>query len=166
MIVREEIAADIPAIRALVTAAFRAAPHASGAEAAILDAVRAAGALKLSLVACDEANDVLGHAAFSPVLIDGRNSGWFGLGPLAVRPDRQRQGIGAELVHAGLARLAGAGAGGVVVLGDPAYYGRFGFKATPGLLLPQVPARYFLALGLDGAIPTGTVAYHPAFTAT
>jgi len=164
MMVREETAADIPAIRALVTAAFRAAPHASGTEAAILDAVRAAGALKLSLVACDGAGDVLGHAAFSPVLIDGRDMGWLGLGPLAVRPDRQRQGIGGELVRTGLARLTTAGAGGVVVLGDPAYYGRFGFKATPGLRLPEVPAQYFLALALNGAVPAGAVSYHPAFT--
>jgi putative acetyltransferase len=166
MMVRDETAGDIPAIGALITAAFRGAPHASGTEAAIVDALRAAGALSLSLVACDEAGDVQGHVACSPVLIDGRDTGWLGLGPLAVHPDHQRQGIGRDLLRAGLAHFGTAGAAGIVVLGDPAYYGRFGFAAHSGLRLPDVPAEYFLALGLKQSVPTGTVAYHPAFNVT
>lgn len=163
MIIRAERAADIPAIRLLVTDAFRLAPHSSGTEAAIVDALRAAGVLTLSLVAAGD--EVIGHVAFSPVLIDGDEIGWFGLGPLAVRPDRQRGGIGAELVREGLARVRALGARGVVVLGDPAYYGRFGFAVHPALQLPGVPPEYFMGLGFEDAVPSGTVAYHPGFEA-
>ena len=162
MDIRDERAADIEALRAMVSEAFRTALHAGGNEAAIVDALRAAGALSVSLVA-DEAGEVVGHVALSPVVVDGRDAGWFGLGPLAVRPDRQRRGIGQRLVQAGLDRLRGQGARGVVVLGEPAYYRRFGFRADPGLRLPGLPPDYFMALCLAAPAPTGTVAYHPAF---
>lgn len=164
MIIRPEHPLDIPAIRALITAAFAGAPHSSGTEAAIVDALRNARALALSLVAVDE-EEVIGHAAFSPVAIDGQAGSWFGLGPVAVRPDRQRGGVGRTLIAEGLRQLRERGAKGCVVLGDPAYYGRFGFRADPALCYPGVPALYFQRLGFDGDGPTGTVAYHPAFTA-
>ena len=161
MQIRPETEADASAIAALTTAAFATAPHAAGNEAAIIDALRAAGALALSLVA--DAGGVVGHVAFSPVTIDGKDMGWFGLGPVAVAPDRQRQGIGAALIREGLARLAAMGAKGCVVLGDPGYYRRFGFEADPALVLPDVPPEYFMRLILAGTPPRGTVAFHPGF---
>src|SRR5690606_20299677 len=115
-------------VGALTAAAFAGVPYASGTEPAIIAALRAAGALRLSLVAA-EGQELLGHVAFSPVIIGGRDRGWLGLGPLSVRPDRQRRGIGSALVRTGLERLRRDGAGGCVLLGDPAYYRRFGFRA-------------------------------------
>jgi putative acetyltransferase len=145
-----------------VTRAFATAPHASGTEAAIVDGLRAADALSLSLVA-EHDGQVVGHAAFSPVRIDDRDTIWFGLGPVAVDPDHQRRGIGDRLVRAGLAELRSRGAAGCVVLGDPAYYARFGFVADPALRYPGPPPEYFQHLSFDGPPPVGIVAYHPAF---
>ena len=161
MLIRPETNADHEAIRALTTAAFAGAPHASGTEAAIIHALRAAGALALSLVAED--GGVVGHIAFSPVTIDGQDCGWFGLGPVSVAPDRQGQGIGGALIREGLARLAASGAQGCVLLGDPGYYTRFGFATDPDLVLPDVPPEYFQRLVLAGTPARGTVSFHPGF---
>lgn len=162
---RPETHADAAAVGALVTAAFLTAEHGSGTEAAIVAALRTAGALTVSLVAEDSAGTLLGHVAFSPVTIAGRDSGWHGLGPVAVAPDRQRAGIGGLLVRAGLDRLKALGGQGCVVLGDPAYYGRFGFRADPRLTYGGAPPVYFQALAFGGDLPLGEVAYHPAFGA-
>ena len=162
MDIRSEQPADADPIRALTTEAFATAPHSSGTEAAIVDALRAAGALALSLVAV-EGEQILGHVAFSPVTIDGAERGWFGLGPVSVRPGRQRGGIGSELIREGLRRLREMGAAGCVLLGDPAYYGRFGFANDPALVLEGVPPDYFMRLGFGAELPAGTVRYHAAF---
>ena len=164
MDIRTEVAGDREAIRALVTAAFAPIEHSSHTEARIVDALRAAGALHLSLVATDGA-ELVGHAAFSAVRIAGGPAGWFGLGPVAVRPDRQHEGIGTTLVRTGLERLRAEGARGCVVLGEPAYYGRFGFRARPELRLAGVPPAYFQALAFTSEAPSGEVMYHPAFSA-
>lgn len=63
-----------------------------------------------------------------------------------------------------LAELQRRDAAGCVILGDPAYYARFGFHATPGLTLPGVDPKYFMARAFRGPLPAGTVAYHAAFT--
>lgn len=162
MLIRPEQPEDTDAIRALTTEAFASAPHSSGTEAAIVDALRAAGALTLSLVA-SEGNEIVGHVAFSPVTIDGAERGWFGLGPVSVRPGRQRGGIGSGLIREGLRRLRESG--GCVLLGDPAYYGRFGFAADPALVLEGVPPGYFMRLAFGAETPAGTVRYHAAFDA-
>lgn len=161
---RVEQPADADAIGALITAAFQGHPHSAGTEAAIVRALRAAGALSLSLVAERDAR-LVGHIAFSPVTIDGRPGAWFGLGPLAVAPHWQRQGVGASLVRHGLQQLREQGAAGCVVLGDPAYYGRFGFRGQPGLVYPGPPPELFMALAWPGPVPQGVVAYHPGFEA-
>ncbi|WP_038364489.1 N-acetyltransferase [Bosea sp. UNC402CLCol] len=162
MPIRPEQPADAAAIRALTTEAFAAAPHSSGTEAAIIDGLRAAGALTLSLVAVED-DEIVGHVAFSPVTIDGTERGWFGLGPVSVRPGRQRSGVGSELIREGLQRLREIGAGGCVLLGDPGYYGRFGFAADPALVLEGVPPEYFMRLAFGAGVPAGTVRYHAAF---
>ena len=130
---------DAPAIAALVTDAFLTAAHADGTEAAIVDGLRAAGALLLSLVATD-GPALVGHVAASPVTIAGR-PGWAGIGPLAVRADRRRAGIGAALMTAALDALRARGLAGAVLVGDPAYYARFGFAAEPRPDRPRRPRR-------------------------
>src|ERR1700761_8569377 len=97
MQIRAEHPGDHAAIRSLTTAAFQDAPHTNHVEAAIIDALRTSGALTISLVAIDKAA-VIGHIAFSPVTINGEHLHWYGLGPVSVRPDRQRQGIGHSLI--------------------------------------------------------------------
>ena len=88
------------------------------------------------------------------------------LGPLAVHPDCRKRGIGGALMRHAL-RVAGKrGHAAVLLVGEPAYYGRFGFAATPALVYPGVPPQYFQALLLNGTMPSGTVAYHAAFEAT
>ena len=115
-----------------------AGPTATAAKPAILDALRAAGALTVALVA-EEGGEILGQVAFSPVAIDGTARDWYGLGPVAVRPDRQGQGIGQALIRAGLDRIRALGAQGCVLAGAPGYYGRFGFVADPRLQSPGIP---------------------------
>jgi len=136
-------------------------PYSHQTEVAIVDGLSAAGALTLSLVAVE--NDVVGHVAFSPVTIDGRTCDWYGIGPLAVRPDRQRKGVGQALMRTGLERIRERDARGCVLVGDPAFYGRFGFTARPELRLAGIPAEVFLALSFDGVFPSGAVQFHPAF---
>jgi putative acetyltransferase len=160
--IREEAPGDEPAVAALTAAAFGEAAHSSGTEAAIVDRLRADGDLALSLVA-DDTGRMLGHAAFSPVRITSGASGWYGLGPVSVLPDWQGQGIGSALIRSGLERLRATGARGCVVLGEPSYYGRFGFAHDPQLAFPGPPPEYFQRLVFAGEPPAGTVRYAPAF---
>jgi putative acetyltransferase len=162
MIIRSEIPSDIEEIRALVTAAFKGAPHTSGTEAAIVDALRDGRTLTISLVA-DADGELIGQVAFSPVSIDGKQIGWYGLGPVTVRKDMQRSGIGKALINVGIERLTAIGAQGCVVLGDPAYYSRFGFESDPYIRFPGVPEQYFQRLKFNGQAPSGIVEYHAAF---
>ena len=165
MIIRPENPSDVAAIRALVTTAFRDARHSAGNEAHILEALRTGGALTVSLVA-EDSDKIVGHVAFSPVAVSSHEVNWFGLGPLAVLAKYRRRGIGAALIQAGLERLKKLGARGCVVLGDPAYYRRFGFESDPGLRLAYVPPEYFQRLVIDGELLRGMVHYHPAFSAS
>jgi len=164
MWIRYETPADHDAIAEVIRAAFAMAPHASGREPGIVEGLREAGALALSRVA-DVDGRIIGHVALSAVTLDDGSQGWFGLGPVAVLPAHQGNGVGSALVRAALADLPALGARGCVVLGDPAYYTRFGFEATGSLRYEDAPAEYFLALGLDDApLPRARVAYHPAFS--
>ena len=164
MIIRDEMVNDGSAIRSVVAAAFKDMPFSRQTETAIVEALRRTGAMTISLVACDE-DAVIGHIAFSPVQIDGRDQGWFGLGPVAVRPDKQRRGVGASLIREGLRRLEMCGAKGCVVLGDPAYYRRFGFRTSPDLHLANVPPDHFMALPFGKGMPSGEARYTAAFDA-
>jgi putative acetyltransferase len=165
MEIRFEQSEDLAAIRTLTFAAFGNAPHSTQTEAAIIDALRAAGALTISLVAVD-AEVLVGHVAFSPVTINGEVSGWYGLGPVSVRPDRQRKGVGRALIQTGLDHLRAMNAQGCVVLGDPLYYGRFGFISDPNLRYGNVPPEYFQRLALSDEVPKGEVLFHPGFDAS
>lgn len=162
MNVRAEAPADIGAIHELTETAFQDAPHSDGTEHLIIDRLRAAGALTLSLV-CDRDGEIVGHVAFSPVSLSNEDEGWYGLGPVSVAPRFQGQGIGSSLIRGGLDRLRALGAKGCVVLGSPEYYQRFGFATDPAFVLPDVPPEYFLRLAFSPVYAGGTVTYHPGF---
>jgi putative acetyltransferase len=160
--IRPEVPGDADAIAAITGAAFALAAHASGTEARIIDALRAAGALTVSLVA-EEAGEIVGHVAFSPVSVGSVAAGWYGLGPVSVRPDRQRAGIGTALVEAGLARLRSMGARGCVLVGDPRYYARFGFARDPALRCDGIPDEYVQRIIFTGPPPAGRITFHAGF---
>lgn len=160
MQIREETRSDASAIRAVVTEAMTMLAQSTGTEAAIVDRLRAANALALSLVATD-GGAVLGYLAVSNAQI-GLVPGWGLIGPLAVVPSRHRQGIGQALMAEALTRLRAGFKGGVLV-GDPGYYTRFGFRAYPGLRVGACPPEFVLALPFDGSTPKGEVIHHPAF---
>ena len=163
--IREEVPADVPSIEAVTIAAFLHAAHTSHTEQHIVNALRRAGALTISLVA--ELDGLLvGHVALSPVSISDGSVHWFGLGPISVLPAHQGHGVGSALMAAALDTLREQDAQGCVLLGDPGYYSRFGFRATPDLVLPGAPPEYFQALHLGTTTPRGSVTYHPAFEAT
>jgi putative acetyltransferase len=163
-LIRAETPADNAVIEQLTAAAFQNAPHTSHTEQFIVHALRRAGQLSVSLVGQD-GNQIVGHVAISPVSLTCGMTGWYGLGPISVSPERQGQGIGTQLMQSALAELRCLGGAGCVVLGDPAYYERFGFSAQPGLVLPGVPAEYFQAILFSGNWPVGNVSYHDAFDA-
>ncbi|MBW7864966.1 MAG: N-acetyltransferase [Candidatus Hydrogenedentes bacterium] len=166
MFIRPETEQDHQAISDLVYAAFLNHPvHAPGAlptEHTIVNGLRAAGALSLSLVA-EESGEIVGHIAFSEVLIDGEKAGWYGLGPVAARPGCQRRGIGSALINQGIGALRERGARGIALVGDPGYYVRFGFAPDPELVLEGVPPEYFLVLSLAFPKAAGKVTFHAAF---
>jgi putative acetyltransferase len=164
LMIRNERPSDIPAIEQLTREAFLDAEHTSHTEQYIVNALREAGALTLSLVA-EEAGVVVGHAAISPVTLSSGEPGWYGLAPVSVLPARQGQGIGGQLIRQLLKQLQALGAAGCVVLGDPGYYSRFGFKAGQGPLLAGVPPEYFQAQAFHGSYPSGEVSFHPGFDA-
>lgn len=160
--VRMERPGDVLAISRITELAFRSNSHSSHTEQFILDELRRGGALSVSLVA-EVAARIVGHIAFSPVRITDGSKHWVGLGPVSVTPKLQGQGIGQTLVHAGLAALRAIGAEGCVVLGEPSFYGRFGFSSRPECVLEGVPRDYFLSLSFGKHFAAGTVTYHEAF---
>ena len=163
--VRDETPADFGAITDVTVAAFETLAVSRHTEQFIVCALRAAGALRVSLVA-ELDGRVVGHIAFSPVTCSDGTAGWYGLGPVSVLPGLQRQGIGARLITEGLGRLRALGARGCCLVGHPGYYTRFGFANVAGLGIDGVPPEVFFALPFGGAIPRGTVEFHPGFWAT
>jgi len=162
--IRNELPGDERAIEAVTVAAFKDAPHSDHTEHFIIKALRKANELSVSIVA--EADGVvLGHVAVSPVAITDGSRGWFGLGPISVSPEHQHKGIGSQLMEQALTALKLQGASGCVLLGDPNYYRRFGFRNEQGLVFPGVPQEYFQALSFGSQIPQGDVSYHEAFYA-
>ena len=164
MIIRNEKKSDIEVISEITMAAFENCPHGNHTEQYIINALRAANALAVSLVAEIEER-VVGHIAFSPVTISGQSCDWYGLGPVSVLPDYQKQGIGKSLIHEGLRLLRASGAKGCLLVGDPGYYERFGFRNIPDLILEGVPKENFLALPFDQDNTRGVVVFHKGFSA-
>lgn len=162
MIIRLETPDDVDSIRDITAAAFKDHPLSRQTEHLIVDALREAGALQVSLVAETE-GDVVGHIAFSPVEVGDDLTGWFLLGPISVRPDCQGSGVGRALIEAGLEVLRSRSASGCILVGDPSFYARFGFSTCAGITYPGVPAENILCLVMDEEAPSGEVRQHPAF---
>ncbi|WP_430449672.1 GNAT family N-acetyltransferase [Rhodophyticola sp.] len=160
MLIRNERAEDVKSISRLVTEALKILPQATGTEASIVEALRAADALDLSLVAV-EYDEIIGYLAASDAYI-GDQGGWSLIGPLAVLPSRHRQGVGSVLMKEALDRLRNTKRGAALV-GDPAYYSRFGFRTFPGMTVAGCPPEVVQALPFDDTEPRGEVVHHPAF---
>lgn len=162
--IRNERAADVGLITEVTVAAFESLEISRHTEQFIIESLRAAKALTLSLVA-EVDGRVAGHLAFSPVTLSDGTGGWYGLGPVSVLPAYQRQGIGSALIREGLSRLRKLGAKGCCLVGHPGYYGRFGFENGAGLVCEGVPREVFFTLAFDGQTPQGTVSFHKGFQA-
>ncbi len=165
MIIREELAEDISGVRRVEEAAFG-----RSGEAELVDLLRQRGAVTLSLVAVED-GEVLGHVLFSPGMVTDGKESWpcEGMGQVAVLPERQRQGIGSQLIEEGLDKCWLRGVQAVFVLGDPAYYGRFGFTRTDRFGIRcefQVPPEDFMVMTVEeGALSGwgGVMHYQPEF---
>lgn len=165
VVIRNETSADENAITEVTVAAFKTLEISHHTEQFIVAALRTAGALAVSLVA-ELDGSVVGHIVFSPLTISDNTRNWYGLGPVSVLPEYQRQGIGQALVKEGLSRLKAMHARGCCLVGHPDYYRQFGFRNAPGLVLEGVPPEFFFALPFDGPMPQGAVVFHEAFGAT
>lgn len=164
IVVRNETQADYGAITEVTVAAFRTLEISNHTEQFIIEALRSAGALTVSLVA-DVDGRVVGHIAFSDVTISDGTQNWYGLGPVSVLPEYQRKGIGKALMREGLSELKKRNARGCCVVGHPDYYRKFGFENIAGLVHEGVPQEVFLALSFEGHTPQGMVTFHEAFKA-
>ena len=165
VLIRDEQAADIPVISQVTVAAFATMEISNQTEQFVIEALRAAKALAVSLVA-EVDGRVVGHIAFSPVSMSDGTTNWYGLGPVSVHPDFQRRGIGKALIREGLSRLKKLNARGCCLVGHPQYYRQFGFENADGLIYEGVPGEFFFVLSFDGPIPGGKVIFHDAFHAT
>lgn len=162
---RPERPADLAAIKHINDLAFGRAE-----ESGLIDDLRQAGALTLSLVALAD-GELVGHLSFSPVTVEAPTGAYpaQSLSTMAVLPERQKQGVGGRLVREGLMLLAGGGCQGLVVLGHPDYYPRFGFVRASSLGLRwehEAPDEAFMALELTPGFFAGrggVVRYHQAF---
>ncbi|MCW8093180.1 GNAT family N-acetyltransferase [Alteromonas sp. ASW11-130] len=159
--IRPEHPEDIPAIREVIKVAFKAVPHSENNEHLIVDALRDDDALTITRVA-EEEDKIVGYIAVSPVTLSNGESGWYGIGPLAVSPTAQSRGLGSKLMQSALLWLR-ENAKGCVLLGEPEFYSQFGFKVTDGLILHGAPPEYFMALSFNHHYPRADITYHPSF---
>jgi len=165
VIIRQERQEDIASIHQVNARAFS-----SIGEAHLVDKLRSRHQIILSLVAIED-EQIVGHILFTPVTLSGNEKEYtgVGIGPLAVLPKFQKQGIGTLLVKTGLEQCQQKGYEFVVVLGDPGYYSRFGFVSTSRyhiLCEYDVPVAAFMAIALqEGALKKrpGVVKYQPEF---
>lgn len=165
MIIRDETPSDYAGIAEVTRSAFEDHPYSRQTEVFIIRDLRAADALAVSLVAQIDGK-VAGHIAFSPITVTDGSRAWYGMGPVSVLPAFQRRGIGKALVIEGLNRLKSMGANGCALVGDPGFYGRFGFSNDPGLIHEGIPQEFFLVLPFGQAKARGTAHFHQAFLAT
>ena len=160
---REEQAGDFAPIHELTFRAFSGDPGYRVVEHKVVDILREDGDLVLSLVAVDDADNIVGHVAFSSAILSTGEQGWFALGPISVDPDRQGQGIGRALVVGGCARMRERGAKGIVLLGSLKLYSRFGFVSGTPLTIEGPHASYFQILPFVESIPDAQASFAPAF---
>jgi putative acetyltransferase len=162
--IRLEEASDVDAISRITESAFRGHPYSRGTEPFIIHGLRRDGALSVSLVA-ERDGEVVGHIAFSPVEISDGAQDWQALGPVSVKPELQGRGIGSALVRAGLEDIRKRGTAGCVLVGEPAFYGRFGFRSVDALTMEGIPQEFVLSLSFSACGAAGTIIHHPAFHA-
>jgi putative acetyltransferase len=159
--IRHESAADIQAIHIVEAAAF-----AREAEAILVDALRALNQDFISLVAAED-DSVVGHISFSRVTIEGHGGVFSALAPLGVLPSHQRHRFGSMLVMAGVEECRQRGVDAVFVVGNPAYYSRFGFVPASELGVTcefEVPADAFRARVVTRSrVPNGMLRYQRPF---
>ncbi len=154
VVVRDETQRDVPVITQVTIEAFREMEISDHTEQFVTEALRSAGALTVSLVA-EVGGRVVGHIAFSPVTFSDGTPDWYGLGPVSVLPEYQRQGIGRALIREGLSRLKKIGALGCCLVGHPEYYRRFGFVNPVGLVHKGGTAGCFFCSAFRGAYTRG-----------
>jgi putative acetyltransferase len=163
-LIRPERADDYAAIYDVTKRAFAPMPFSDGDEQELIGRFRDGGVLALSLVA-EIGGHVVGQITLTPAFAADDSSGWFALGPIAVAPKNQSMKIGSKLIEAGIAWLIEQRAAGCVLVGNPAYYSRFGFKAYPALAPEGEPAEYYQILPLRVQEPNVVVDFHPLFHA-
>src|SRR5688572_31907855 len=162
--IRPEKEQDMTAVRRVLEVAFP-----TPAEADLVERLRR-GAKSVIALAADDDGEVVGHIVFSPLTLEPLAGAiGLGLGPVAVLPDHEKHGVGRRLVQNGLAACRAWGAGFVTVLGDPEYYGRFGFEPASehGLLNEFGAGPHFMVFPLkkNGLPPRGTlIKYAPEFS--
>ncbi|MEZ8101408.1 GNAT family N-acetyltransferase [Vibrio bivalvicida] len=165
MLIRTEAPADILAIDRLLKSTFE-----TEAEANLVMKLRENSRRTLSLVACNDEGVVVGYVLFSPVTLEGSDLNWQGLAPLAVEEKYRNQGLAAEMVKEGLSSLREFGYPACVVLGNPAYYSRFGFIDSEERQMRcqwDVPQGAFQVLSLvEGEFDhrSGLIEYCPEFS--
>jgi len=169
MQIRDERPEDVSRISSIHYAAFKGHPvHPPGSEPVehrIVERLRESGALTFSRLA-EVGGEAVAHIALSPAVVGDYHNGWFLLGPVGVLPHLQGRGIGSELVRESLRHMSSRGASGVVLVGDPGFYVRFGFATVPGLVYPGVPDQYVLAAQFGYTVPLGGIVAHEAFGMT
>jgi len=141
MEIRPETPKDYECIYALTNVAFEFMPYSDGTEAECINKLRADGDLKLSLVAVEQGN-IVGHIAFSPAFIAGISKGWFGLGPVSETLKKRK-------------------ASGCVLIGNPNYYGRFGFVGDGCISYRGLSDEIVQWMSFDGMTPKGIVKFSP-----
>ena len=157
--IRQEKPGDEAAITEITRAAFCVKSYVDKTEYALIGDLRQAGALVLSLVAV-EGKKIIGHVALSPAKVGDVKC--LCLRPVAVHPNRQKRGIGSALVNHAVAVGGIYGRGGVVLMGDPAFFSRLGFVAAVGPTFCGKPSKYFQINGFDNT-PVGNAVFHPMF---
>lgn len=162
MNIRDERPEDRQAIFDLTTEAFAPMPFSNGSEPGIINALRNAGDLTLSLVAIQN-GVIVGHITFSPVSIAGNDGQWLGLGPVSVAISEQSKGIGSALILEGLEQTKALGANGCALVGNPDYYSRFGFQSDGNLTYEALPTRVVQWVSFKGSAPKGELKFSPAF---
>lgn len=162
MIIRDEKPEDIRAITEVTEKAFEDYLFDRQTQPFIIQDLRSAGALTISLVS-EVKGSIVGYIAFSPVTITDGTTNWYGLGPVSVLPNHQGQRIGSALVRNGLNMLRTMGGRGCALMGLPTYYHRFGFCRPLGLIHESGPQEIFSVKVLSGHVPCGTLEFHQAF---
>lgn len=176
--IRPETKIDIPIIETVTSSAFKNAEHSDHNEQLIIQGLREANQLSISLVAEAETEDelektIVGHIAVSPVKISDGSQDWYAIGPVSVLPKCQGRGVGSRLVERALEELQKSTyhAAGCVVLGNPKFYSRFGFlpagDSSLELDIPGLEAEYFMARTWrersESSVGMGKVTYHDSF---